>query len=313
MRIGLDVMGGDFAPKAAVLGAVMALKEIPDNARLVLIGNRDLIQPILETTDVDLSSFDIVDCKEVIDMGEHPTKAFVKKSDSSIAVGYRLLKEKRIDGFASAGNTGAMLVGGFYSVKAVSGIIRPCITAALARVNGGVSLLLDVGVNADCKPDVLYQFGVLGSLYSQYVLGVDKPNVALLNIGQEEGKGNLLTQSAYQLMKDSEDFHFTGNVEGREVLNGNADVIVCDGFTGNVVLKQVEGFYEITKVLNLGDTYFKNFDYEHHGGTAVLGMNSNVVIGHGISNDVAIKNMIMHTVDVVKADLAGKIKEAFQV
>ena len=312
MRIGLDVMGGDFAPSATVKGAILALQEMPKDSRVVLIGDEALISDELQKENADIKTFDIVHAPDVIGMAEHPAKAFTKKPQSSISVGFHLLKNGEIDGFASAGNSGAMLVGSFYTVKAIIGVIRPSITSVLPKENGSVGLILDVGINADCKPDVLYQFGILGSLYAEHVYGVKNPKVALLNIGEEEGKGNLLTQSTYQLMKDSEDFNFVGNIEGRDLFNDTADVIVCDGFIGNVVLKQAEAFYVMTRKRGIEDEYFARFNYENYGGTPVLGVNGAVVIGHGISNGKAIKNMILHTAEVIQVNLSEKIKQAFQ-
>ena len=225
-------------------------------------------------------------------MGEHPTKAFSQKPNSSISVGFHLLKEGKIDGFASNGNTGAMLVGSMFSVKAVPGVIRPCITSLLPKENGGIGLILDVGSNADCKPDVLYQFAVLGSIFADHVYGIKNPRVALLNIGEEPEKGNLVAQAAHALMKDSKDFNFIGNVEGRDLFNDQTDVTVCDGFTGNVVLKQAEAFYTMIRKRKINDEYFDRFNYENYGGTPVLGVNKPVIIGHGISNAKAFSNMI---------------------
>jgi len=312
MRIGLDVMGGDFAPSETVKGAILALQEMPKDSRIVLIGDEALISDELQKEKADINAFDIVHAPDVIGMAEHPAKAFTKKPQSSISVGFHLLKKGEIDGFASAGNSGAMLVGSFYTVKAITGVIRPSITSVLPKENGSVGLILDVGINVDCKPDVLYQFGILGSLYAEHVYGVKNPKVALLNIGEEEGKGNLLTQSTYQLMKDSEDFNFVGNIEGRDLFNDTADVIVCDGFIGNVVLKQAEAFYVMTRKRGIEDEYFARFNYENYGGTPVLGVNGAVVIGHGISNGKAIKNMILHTAEVIQVNLSEKIKQAFQ-
>jgi len=312
MRIGLDVMGGDFAPSATVKGALLALHELPQGSQIVLIGDESQIKAELQRENAAADAFDIVHAPDLIGMGEHPTKAFVKKPQSSISVGFHLLKNGLIDGFASAGNSGAMLVGAFYTVKSITGVIRPSITSILPKENGGVGLILDVGINADCKPDVLNQFAILGSLYAEHVHGITNPKVALLNIGEEEGKGNLLTQSAYSLMKDSEEFNFVGNVEGRDLFNDSADVIVCDGFTGNIVLKQAEAFYALTKKRGLQDEYFDRFNYENYGGTPILGVNGAVMIGHGISNDKAIKNMLLHTAEVIEAKLSEKIKTAFQ-
>ena len=310
MRIGLDVMGGDFAPSATIKGAVLAQQELTNTATLVLIGDESKIKAEFVLENVDSNKFEIIHAPDL--MGEHPTKAFLKKPKSSISIGFHLMKEGLIDGFASAGNSGAMLVGAFYTIKSITGVIRPSITSILPKENGGVGLLLDVGINADCKPDVLNQFAILGSLYAEHVHGISNPKVALLNIGEEEGKGNLLTQAAYNLMKDSEEFNFVGNVEGRDLFNESADVIVCDGFTGNIVLKQAEAFYALTKKRGIKDAYFDRFNYENYGGTPILGVNGTVMIGHGISNAKAIKNMLLHTAEVIDAKLSEKIKTAFQ-
>jgi len=305
-------MGGDHAPEATISGAILAYKELPKDVRLVLIGDQEQILAGLSSKGIDSGSFDIVHTTEIIGMGEHPTKAFSQKPNSSITVGFHLLKEGKLDGFASNGNTGAMLVGSMFSVKAVAGVIRPCITSILPKENGGVGLVLDVGTNADCKPDVLYQFAVLGSLFAENVYGIKNPKVGLLNIGEEPEKGNLVSQAAHSLMKDSTDFNFIGNVEGRDIFNDHADVIVCDGFTGNVLLKEAEAFYTMIKKRGIKDEYFDRFNYEIYGGTPVLGINSTVMIGHGISNDIAVKNMLLLTKDIVEAKLSEKIKLAFQ-
>lgn len=312
MKIGIDIMGGDFAPDATVSGAILAYNELPKNVRLVLIGDKEQIISCLTEKGADSNNFDIVHASEVISMGEHPTKAFTQKPNSSISIGFHLLKEGGIDGFASNGNTGAMLVGSMFSVKTIPGVIRPCITSLLPKENGETGLILDVGINADCKPDVLYQFAILGSLFSEHVYGIKKPKVGLLNIGEEPEKGNLISQATHSLMKDTKDFNFIGNVEGRDIFNDMADVIVCDGFTGNVVLKQAEALYTMIKKRGLSDAYFDRFNYENYGGTPVLGINSTVMIGHGISNDIAVKNMLLLTKDIVEAKLSDKIKQAFQ-
>ena len=312
MRIGIDIMGGDFAPDATVSGAVLAYNELPKDVRLVLIGDKEQIIACLAKEGADEINFDIVHTTEIIGMGEHPTKVFSQKPNSSISVGFHLLKEGKIDGFASNGNTGAMLVGSMFSVKAIPGVIRPCITSVMPQENGGIGLLLDVGSNADCKPDVLYQFAVLGSLFSEYVYGIKNPRVSLLNIGEESEKGNLVAQAAHGLMKDSKDFNFIGNCEGRDLFNNHSDVIVCDGFTGNVVLKQAEAMYTMLRKRKIKDEFFDRFNYEIYGGTPVLGINSTVMIGHGISNNIAVKNMLILTKNIIEAKLADKIKIAFQ-
>ena len=311
MRIGIDVMGGDFAPEQTVLGAIEARNQLKDSVELVLIGNKNLILPLLKKENADESLFKIVHCTEVIGMAEHPTKAIQQKPDSSISKGFQLLKEGSIDSFASAGNTGAMLVGSMFSVKAIPGILRPAIASLLPKENGGWGLILDVGVNADCKPEMLQQFGVLGSIYAQNILNIPLPRVALLSIGEEEEKGNLLVKEAHQLLKNTTDINFIGNVEGRDLFNDEADVIVCDGFTGNVVLKQAESFYSMIKKRSIKDAYFDRFNYEDYGGTPILGVNSTVIIAHGISKAKAIKNMILLSANVVEAKLSEKISTAF--
>jgi len=314
MRIGIDIMGGDFAPEAAVLGAILAHKALSyDNGRIVLIGDEFKIKEILEREKVNPQNFDIVHSSQVIEMNDHPAKAFAKKPDSSIAIGYKLLASGQIDGFASAGSTGAMMVGAMLAVKVVPGIIRPVITAAIPKPDGKYSLILDVGINPDTKPDVLYQYGILGSLYAQNVYNIPNPKVGLINIGSEEEKGNLVVKSAHELMKDTSEFNFIGNVEANELfLEDRVDVIVCDGFVGNIILKQAEAFYTLIKKRKIKDEFFEKFNFESYGGTPILGVNKNIVIGHGISRQVAIKNMILHTKEVVEAKLSDKIKEAFK-
>ena len=279
---------------------------------VVLIGDKARIEELLDKKGVASSAFEIVHASEVIQMGDHPAKAFQQKINSSINIGFQLLHSGKIDGFASAGSTGAMMVGAMYTVKSIPGIIRPAITSPIPRQSGKTTILLDAGLNADCKPDVLYQYGILGSLYAEYVFGYKKPKVGLMNIGSEEEKGNLLTKAAYQLMNGSKDFNFVGNIEGHDIFSEDVDVIVCDGFVGNIILKMAESFHEVVRNRNLEDDYFDRFNFENYGGMPVLGVNSNVIIGHGISNDVAIKNMILHTKEVIGANLPSKIKEFFK-
>ena len=309
MRIGIDIMGGDYAPQKTVHGAILAQKDLPKSTKIVLFGKKEDILSELKSFNVSSNTFEIVNCPEVIEMGEHAIKGINLKIKSSISVGFHYLATGKIDGFASAGNTGAMFVGGFYSVKAITGIIRPCISSVLPKENGGVGILLDVGANADCKADVLYQFGILGSLFAQHVCGIESPKIGLLNLGEEKTKGSMLTQAAYEIMEDSKDYNFIGNIEGRNLFEEDSDVIVCDGFTGNIVLKQAESFYNLMKKRGYNDEYFNRFNYENYGGTPILGLNKTVIIGHGISNEIAIKNMISLTKDVVEADLSTKIKE----
>jgi glycerol-3-phosphate acyltransferase PlsX len=312
MKVGLDVLGGDFAPEANVLGAIEAKKVLNGKASICLIGNQEDIIQILKREGEPEDAFEIVHTAESIGMGEHPTRAFAQKPNSSIAVGYHLLKEGKIQAFSSTGNSGAMLVGAMYTIRTIQGVIRPCVTTALPVLEGGVSILLDVGINADCKPDVLYQFGVLGKILAEEIYGIKNPKVGLLNIGEEDEKGNLVSQAAHLMMKDSKDYNFIGNIEGRDLFSGKADVIVTEGFTGNVVLKQAEALYTLIRKRKIEDDYFARFNYELYGGTPVLGVNGNVIIGHGISNATAVKNMILLSVDTAEADLAGRISKAFK-
>jgi phosphate acyltransferase len=311
MKIGIDILGGDFAPEANIAGAVLAKKELPQDVKLVLIGDQEQILSGLNALGESAGDFVIVHAPDVITMHDHPTRAIPQKPNSSIAVGFDLLAKNEIDVFASTGNTGAMLVGSIYKINTIPGIIRPCITSVLPTIDGGNSILLDVGSNADCKADVLYQFAVLGALYSKNVYGIEEPRVALLNIGEEETKGNLLTIATHKLMAESDEINFIGNLEGRDLFNGKADVIVCDGFTGNVVLKEAEGIYTLMKKRGIVDEYFDRFNYENYGGTPILGVKGNVIIGHGISNDKAVKSMLLHSYEVAKSGLASKINEAF--
>ena len=311
MKIGFDILGGDFAPKNCLDGAILALKELPKNVKLVLIGDCEMAQNYFKSHQTDPDQFEYFHTTELIEMGDHPTKAFSQKPNSSISIGFKLLKEQKIDVFASAGNTGAMLVGSMFTVKAIPGVIRPCITSILPKENGGFGLLLDVGINADCKPDVLYQFGILGSIFAKEVYKIPDPKVGLLNIGVEPEKGNLITQAAYTMMKDSKDFNFIGNIEGRDLFSNKLDVVVCEGFVGNVVLKTAETFYDMLKARNNSDEYFDRFNYELYGGTPVLGINSNVIIGHGVSSALAFKNMMLLSKEVVEAKLNDKIKKIF--
>jgi glycerol-3-phosphate acyltransferase PlsX len=311
MKIGIDILGGDFAPGANVSGAILAKKVLPQDAEIVLIGDQEQILSGLSEFGGNPDDFTIVHAPDVITMHDHPTRAIPQKPNSSISVGFDLLASKEIDVFASTGNTGAMLVGSIYKINTIPGVIRPCITSVLPTIDGKNSILLDVGSNADCKADVLYQFAILGSLYSQNVYGVEKPKVALLNIGEEETKGNLLTIATHKLLAESDDVNFIGNIEGRDIFSGHADVIVCDGFTGNVVLKEAEGIYTLMKKRGIQDEYFDRFNYENYGGTPILGVKGNVIIGHGISNDKAVKSMIVHAYEVAKSGLAAKVNEAF--
>ncbi|MFT4521963.1 MAG: glycerol-3-phosphate acyltransferase PlsX [Bacteroidia bacterium] len=308
MKIGLDVMGGDFAPEEALLGALAVAKEADLNdVQLTLIGDEARIRTFLDGATMP-SSYRVIHAEEVIGMAEHPTRAISQKRQSSINIGLKMLAEGELDAFCGAGNTGAMMVGALYTVKAIEGILRPSLTTLVPKIDGTNGLMLDVGANADVKPDVMVQFAILGSLYAQHVLGIQSPRVALLSIGEEKEKGNLLNQAVYPMLEDTRAIQFVGNVEGRDLFSNKADVIVCDGFTGNIVLKTCEGFFYSLKKRGINDEFLDRFNFEQYGGTAILGVNKPVIIGHGISKANTFVNMIRLSKQVVLSNLIQKIK-----
>ncbi|SEJ15851.1 phosphate:acyl-[acyl carrier protein] acyltransferase [Dyadobacter koreensis] len=292
MKIAVDAMGGDLAPQAIVEGVMQATSELPSDARIVLIGREDAILEIFRQNNFSSSVVDIIHAEDVIEMGEHPTKALSQKPNSSIGIGFKLLKEKEIDIFCSAGNTGAMHVGALFSIKAIEGVLRPAIAGYVPQVGGGYAIMVDIGANADCKPEVLAQFGEIGSLFVQHTFQIERPRVALMNIGEEEQKGSLTAQATYPLLKDNKKINFIGNIEGKDLFTNKADVIVTDGFTGNVLFKLGESFYEIAKQKGIQDDFIDQTNYESIGGSSIIGVNGNVMIAHGISSPLAIKNML---------------------
>ncbi len=303
-------MGGDNAPQVVVEGAVMAAQELDGKAQIVLYGVKSEIEKYLPTK---TTAIEVVDCSEVIEMGDHPAEAFKQKQNSSIVRGFMDLAMGKIAGFSSAGSTGAMMVGSMFVIKAIEGVIRPTIASPYVGKMGTPITLLDVGLNSDCKPEVLEQYAVMGGIYSKYYCGVENPRVALLNIGSEEGKGNLLTKATFDLLKNKPGVNFVGNIEGKDIVMGKKmDVIVCDGFIGNIVLKLMESLYPILSSEGVkGIQYIDSMNYESVGGTPVLGINSTVIIGHGASSPLAIKNMVKATARAVESKLVEKIKEAF--
>jgi len=312
MKIGLDIMGGDYAPAEAIKGVRLFLEQVTDpSVHLVLIGDAKAAAPYLSQLDQYQYRYSLVEAQQVIGMDEHPTKALKEKPQSSIAIGFGMLQAQKIDAFISAGNTGAMMVGAMYTVKNIEGILRPTIVSPIPREDGKFSLLLDVGANADCKPEHMLQFAQLGSLFMQRVEGIDKPRIGLLNIGEEESKGNILAQATYPLLKESQ-LNFIGNIEGRDVIVDKCDVIVCEGFVGNVVLKMAESIYHIFKEKrNVQDEFLEHFNYEIYGGTPVLGINAPVIIGHGISHAMAFQNMINAAHKMIMSDIISAFKEHF--
>ncbi|MDO8899612.1 MAG: phosphate--acyl-ACP acyltransferase [Bacteroidales bacterium] len=312
MRLGLDVSGGDFAPKATLDGLLLLIPELIRGERVVLFGDEEIIRNYLDSAVLNSGRVEVVHAPDVITMSDKPIKAFQSKPESTIVKGFEWLKSGKIDAFSSAGNSGAMMVGAVHIVNTIPGVIRPASIVMIPKLSGGSNIILDVGTNPDAKHDVLYQYGFLGSLYAQNILGIENPKVGLLNIGEEEKKGNLLVQSAFQLMKDTSTFNFVGNVEGRDLFSDKTDVVVCDGFTGNIVIKQIQAMYRIMEKRGLLDDYFSRFNYEIYGGSAIIGINQPVVIGHGISSPLAIKNMMLLSRDIVSSSLSEKINVAIK-
>lgn len=316
IRVGLDTMGGDFAPEAAVKGAIMALDAVGADCRIVLFGDEVRIREVLEEEGCNAEKFDIVATSEVIEMGEHPVRAFQQKSDSSIVVGFRHLAIGKIDGFASAGSTGAMMVGSTQVIRVIDRVLRPAISIVVPTVTGTPVILLDVGLNVDCKADVLEQYALIGSIYAKSVLGMENPRVALLNIGVEASKGNLQVKAAHELMQVGNDtgrYNFVGNIEASHIFTSEvADVVVCDGFVGNTVIKLAEGLYSINNKVGKSNSFWEGMNYENTGGTPVLGINAPVVIGHGKSTALAIKNMILSTEHAIRVDIVERLREAFE-
>ncbi len=311
VKIALDMMGGDFAPLQAAKGVSSYLNNQDQPAHLMLLGRQHELEPLLIEHAIAPAHYTIVDAPEIIEMHEHPTKALKEKQKSSIAIGFQLLASGGADALISAGNTGAMMVGALFSIKTIEGVLRPTIGAYMPREDGSLGLLVDVGLNADCKPEHLNQFATLGSLYAEHILNVSSPKTGLVNLGAEEGKGNLLSQAAFPLLKENNHIDFIGNIEGRDILMRGADVMVCDGFTGNVVLKLAESIYDIVKRRNIHDEHFDRFNFETYGGVPVLGVAKPVIIGHGISGERAFENMILTAQRMVDIDLTSKIKTAF--
>lgn len=339
IRIGIDAMGGDFAPEVAIEGAIMALAKIDKDSRIVLFGDEARIVELLKKHNCAVKNFDIVPTSQVIEMGDHPAKAFVAKSDSSITVGFRYLSEGKIDGFASAGSTGAMMVGSMQVIKPIEGVIRPVLATLIPTISSekGIQrgVLMDVGLNVDAKPEVLAQYGLLGSIYAKSALKNDNPRVALLNIGEEEGKGNAQAKATYDLMKADKRYNFVGNVESSYIFTGKiADVVVADAFVGNSILKMAEALYRINFRLGGGKPRIKNLlrpllgrivpklywqqdfwdamNAESVGGLQVMGVNSPVMIGHGSSSARAICSMILSMERDIKSDFPTKLREALK-
>lgn len=328
--VALDAMGGDNAPKEIILGAVDALKE-NSKLKVLLVGKEDIIKQNLSELSYDKDRIEIINATEVIETAEHPVNAINHKKDSSIVVGMKTVRDGKADAFVSAGNSGAVLVGGQLIVGRMKGVKRAPF-APLIPTEKGVSLLLDSGANADCRPEHLLSFAKMGSIYMEYVIGRKNPTVSILSNGAEEGKGNALVNDTYPLLKDCADINFIGNIEARDITAGNSDVIVCDGFVGNAVLKMMEGtakslghvmkkaFYKNLGT-KLGALMVKNslkeslsaFDASEYGGAPLLGLKGLVVKTHGSAKKTEVKNSLLQCITFKEQDISGKLVEKLSV
>ena len=327
IRIAVDAMGGDFAPKNVVAGAIGALRQRGSQLSIVLVGSEPAIRSELHLIGSSDLAFEIVNASQVIDMHDGATAGLKQKKDSSISVGIMLQKEGKADAFVSAGHTGAVMSASTLILGRIEGVSRPTIGAFLPT-ESGVCLLVDAGANVDCKPQHLLEFGIMGSIYSREMLNIKNPTVGLLNIGEESSKGNDVSLETHQLLSKSR-LNFIGNIEGRDILKGTADVVVCDGFVGNVVLKFAESLLDIMKAkfrqhasqdifkkLWVGMMYgtlrkiLRGFDYQEYGGVPLLGINGVSIIGHGNSTPKAIKHMILNAENVVRRNINQRIQEA---
>ncbi len=328
LRIAVDAMGGDYAPATVVEGALSALRESGNRFEIVFVGDERKIKEELKKHDIAGLDFSIVDAPQVIEMDDIPSVALRRKKNSSIVVGMKLHSDGEVDAFASAGNTGAVLVAATFILGRIEGISRPTIGSVFPTEAGTKSIMLDVGANVDCKPHHLLEFAIVGHIYSNTMLGQRNPKVALLNIGEEGTKGSEVILQTYRLLSESK-LNFIGNIEGRDILLGKADVIVCDGFVGNIVLKFAESVLGVLKrrlrnyaiknifrKLTFGflarglRKALKEFDYQEYGGVPFLGVNGVAVIGHGSSSAIAIKNMIYRAEEMVQKKINQKIKDA---
>ncbi|MCC0659811.1 phosphate acyltransferase PlsX [Clostridioides sp. ZZV14-6154] len=325
MKIVIDGMGGDNAPKSNVEGAVNAIKEY--KVDLIITGDKDLLEKEFSNYEFDRNKLEIVHTTEIIENEDKPVKAIRSKKDSSMVVALNLVKEGKADAIISAGNTGALLAGGLFVVGRIKGIDRPCLCSAIPNVKRGMTLIADCGANADCKSKNLVEFAAMSNIYSRKVLGLENPKVALANVGLEEGKGNDLVKKSYEEIKKL-DLNFIGNVEAREVINAYTDIIICDGFTGNILLKSAEGvalsvmsliketFMASTKskigALLIKDDLkkLKSFiDYSEYGGAPLLGLNGGVIKAHGSSDAKAIKNAINQGIKFTKGKVVEDINQ----
>lgn len=327
-RIIVDAMGGDFAPRNAVLGAVQALNEIKE-IELLLAGKSDEIKKVLSQENISFNEADIIHTSQVIEMGDSPTTALKLKPDSSIVVGAERVRDNKADAFISAGNTGAMMAASTLIMGRIPGVGRPTIGAEMPSVNG-TCYLYDVGAGKDAKPQHLFEYAIMGTIYARDMGGVKNPSVGILSMGEEEGKGNETSEAALKLLRQSK-LNFIGNVEGRDILTGKVDVVICDGFVGNIILKFGEAVPKLLKHL-LSETAKKNFfdklkigftrgtlrkalkvmDYQEHGGVPLLGVKGISIIGHGSSTPKAVLNMVLKAKIMYDKNLLGKIENSIK-
>jgi len=327
LRIAVDAMGGDFAPANEVAGTVAALREKNNAFEVLLVGRENELRALLERSHAEGLSCTVVPAADVITMEDSPTAALKQKTDSSLAVGIRLHRDGKADAFVSAGNTGAVLSATTLILGRVKGVSRPTIGTFIPG-EGGLSLLVDAGTNVDCRPRQLFEFAVMGSIYYSLVTKKERPTVALLNVGSEKGKGTETVNEAYKMLESSS-LNFVGNVEGRDILKKKADVVVCDGFVGNILLKfgeSIPGFLK-SRLIHVAEqgvlqklivgmakgslkNALKDFDPNVEGGVPVLGANGVSIIGHGSSTPTGIKNMILRGVDVATVQLQKHIEKA---
>ena len=313
MRIGIDTMGGDFIPQNPLQGVALALPALPAEVEIVLVGEPELLKREAPRYGITLNGqVHVLPASQVIGMEENPARAVVQKSDSTINVGIQAIKEGQIDAFISAGNTGAVVAASVLKLGNLPGVSRPTLGAFYPYGDNHYSLICDVGANVDCKPEHLVQFALLGTVYMRAVMGIPNPRVALLNIGEEPSKGNLLAQQAYALLQENPYIHFVGNAEGRVLPKGFADVYVTDGFVGNILLKFGESLYELLREKVPPNPVLERLNYENIGGLPFLGTRGNIIIGHGISSPKAFRNMIFRALAIAKANLSERIAEAFQ-
>ncbi|MGI5920121.1 MAG: phosphate acyltransferase PlsX [Syntrophomonadaceae bacterium] len=313
MRIAVDVMGGDYAPAEIIAGALEWAAQ--NDSQLLLVGEQDVIAREMESYTGHPGRVSIVHASEVVGMNEAPALALRKKKDSSIMVATKLVKTGEADAVVSCGNTGAQMAAAVFILDRLEGIERPPIVAAVPNISGKFSLLIDVGANVDCRPGQLLQFALLGNAYARVGLGIENPRIGLLNNGEEETKGNAQVVEGHKLMKNHPELNFIGNIEGRDLFNNKCDVIVCDGFTGNIVLKTVEGLAMIMagavkKELKQSLSIFKHFDYTQVGGAPLLGINGISIVCHGSSKRQAVYNGIRIAAECVQQDIVTMQKEA---